>query len=101
MFDDSGEDGLLQGLGVDDRPHAGPHIGDAQSRQLAQPAHLVLGKKCGKDVTRPSTNGSQSELYGYQLQAVWFEADQWQLVWVNDRPHAGPHVGHAQSRQLA
>ncbi len=51
MFDDSREDGLLQGLGVDDRPHAGPHVGDAQSRQLAQPAHLVLRKKCEKDVT--------------------------------------------------
>ncbi len=37
---------------------------------------------------------------GDQLQTVWFEADQWQLVCVNDRPHAGPHVGHAQSRQL-
>ncbi len=80
MFDDSGEDGFLQGLGVNDRPHAGPHVGDAQARQLAQPAHLVLRKKCAKDVTRPSTNGRQSELYGDQLQAVWFEADQWQLV---------------------
>ncbi len=58
-------------------------------------------RKCGKDVTRPSTNGSQSVLYGGPIAGS--------LVWgrpmaacrVNDRPHAGPHVGHAQSQQLA